>query len=114
MRLLFDHNLSPRLIDLLADLFPESSHVYLLGLERADDEEVWIYARENGYTIVSKDADFGELAVLRRKPPGIIWIRLGNCKTEQVERLLRSHSEQIRAFEGDLDASILTLIPANV
>jgi predicted nuclease of predicted toxin-antitoxin system len=47
MKLLFDHNLSPRLVNRLADLFPESTHIYMLGLEQADDREVWLYAQSN-------------------------------------------------------------------
>ena len=36
VKLLFDHNLSPRLVHLLGDLFPDSSHVYWLGLDQVD------------------------------------------------------------------------------
>lgn len=48
MKLLFDHNLPPRLAQGLADLFPESRHVYSLGLERASDREICDFAREHG------------------------------------------------------------------
>lgn len=48
MKLLFDQNLSPSLINRLADLFPESDHVSLLGIDRATDGEVWNFARDNG------------------------------------------------------------------
>lgn len=81
MKLLFDHNLSPRLISRLADLYPNSSHVYLLGLDRADDQTVWEHARREEYLIVTKDADFGDLCMLFGFPPKVIWIRRGNCKT---------------------------------
>jgi hypothetical protein len=54
MRLLFDHHLSPRLVARLGDLFPGSSHVWLHGLDRADDRDIWEFARENGYTLVTK------------------------------------------------------------
>jgi predicted nuclease of predicted toxin-antitoxin system len=75
VKLLFDHNLSPRLIRRLADLYPNSSHVYLLGLDRADDQAVWEHARREGYLIVTKDADFGDLCMLFGFPPKVIWIR---------------------------------------
>ena len=64
MRLLFDHNLSVRLIARLADLFPGASHVALADLERASDEQVWEYARMHDYTIVTKDAEAGTLELL--------------------------------------------------
>jgi predicted nuclease of predicted toxin-antitoxin system len=58
VKLLFDENLSPSLVDLLAVTFPESRHVRDIGLARADDEAVWSYAKEHGFAIVSKDSDF--------------------------------------------------------
>lgn len=60
MKLLFDQNLSPVLIKELQDVFPGSAHTEALVLARADDSSIWEYARENGFTIVSKDADFPE------------------------------------------------------
>ncbi|MBO0724668.1 MAG: DUF5615 family PIN-like protein [Blastocatellia bacterium] len=46
MKLLFDHNLSPRLVKQLADLYPDSTHVYLIGMDRVDDDVIWEYASE--------------------------------------------------------------------
>ena len=111
MKLLFDQNLSPRLPDLLAGAFPDASHVYLLGLDRASDEAVWAFARDNGYVIVTKDADFGELNVLRGFPPKVVWVRLGNCTTGQVAELLLAHIEDLKAFYRDPEAGLLTLLP---
>lgn len=73
MKLLFDQNLSPRLVDLLSDLYPNSAHVSLVELDRALDVALWNYASENGYTIVTKDADFDELSQARGYPPKIVW-----------------------------------------
>ncbi|BAY25673.1 hypothetical protein NIES2100_54790 [Calothrix sp. NIES-2100] len=53
MKLLFDHNLSPRLVDILADIYPNSQHVFILGLDRADDRSVWEYAQQTGFTVVT-------------------------------------------------------------
>ena len=61
MKLLFDHNLPPLLVSRLADLFPHSQHVFVLGLDRAGDWEIREYARQSGYLIVTKDADFSDL-----------------------------------------------------
>ena len=110
MKLLFDQNLSPRLVTRLADLFPDSSHVSLLGLGRADDVIVWEYARANGFLLVTKDADFGELSTLRGFPPKVIWLRLGNCTTAQIERLLRLHFEAVRRLTESDNIGILSLL----
>ncbi|HEY0073000.1 MAG TPA: DUF5615 family PIN-like protein [Abditibacteriaceae bacterium] len=109
MKLLFDQNLSPRLVTSLADLFPDSNHVYPLGLDQVSDIEVWSYARDNGFILVSKDADFSELSLLHGNPPKLIWLRLGNCTTTQIENLLRSNYEVIEQMSQDSTTSILSL-----
>ncbi|MBD2199737.1 MULTISPECIES: DUF5615 family PIN-like protein [Nostocales] len=109
MKLLFDHNLSPSLVDKLADIYPNSQHVVVLGLDRADDRIVWEYAQQTGFTVVTRDADFNELSVLRGFPPKVIWIRRGNCSTNQIEEILRSHLEDIQAFEKNPSLGVLTL-----
>ncbi|MEZ4699463.1 MAG: DUF5615 family PIN-like protein [Rhodothermales bacterium] len=72
MKLLFDQNLSPRLVGLLADVYEDSVHVTEVGLDEADDLVVWHYARMNGFVIVSKDSDFNEISHLRCVPPKVI------------------------------------------
>jgi predicted nuclease of predicted toxin-antitoxin system len=65
MKLLFDENLSFKLCGQLSDLFPNSGHARLLGMAEADDRALWQFAGANGYTLVTLDADFAELAALR-------------------------------------------------
>ena len=100
MKLLLDNNLSPKLVEKLADIFPESSHVALLGLDRSHDSEVWNAARESGYTLVSKDSDFNELLAVKGFPPRVIWMRLGNCTTTEAAQTLRKHSAEIIHFRS--------------
>ncbi|MEW6401751.1 MAG: DUF5615 family PIN-like protein [Chloroflexota bacterium] len=107
--LLFDENISPRLVDRLADIFPGSVHVNALGLGKAFDREIWEYARQNDYMIVTKDADFSELSVLLNFPPKIIWIRRGNCSTHDIEKLLRDSYAAIASLSDDPKSGILTL-----
>jgi predicted nuclease of predicted toxin-antitoxin system len=109
MKLLFDHNLPPLLVSRLANLFPHSQHVFALGLDRASDWEIRDYARQNGYAIVTKDADFSELCVLLGFPPKIIWIRRGNCSTTALEELLRQQCDDIEALDEDPTNGVLTL-----
>lgn len=109
MKLLFDQNLSHRLVALLAVEFPGSSHVRDAGLATAADPDVWEYAATNGFMIVSKDTDFQQRALLYGHPPKVIWVRLGNCTTDAVATLLRAKLQDIEAFDADLAASFLAL-----
>ena len=109
MKLLFDENLSHKLVRLLADLFPDSVHVREVGLKAADDPVVWNYAKTNGLMIVSKDSDLHQRSFVFGHPPKIIWVRLGNCSTSDVERLLRKQFTAIKAFYEDDYASFLSL-----
>src|SRR5438105_127783 len=90
MKLLFDQNLSHRLVARLAAEFPGSAHVRDVNLAAAPDADVWAFATSQGFMIVSKDTDFQQRALLHGHPPKVIWVRLGNCATSAVETLLRS------------------------
>lgn len=109
MRLLFDQNLSHRLVSILADVYPECQHVRNVDLKEAPDTQVWNYARSNGYMIVSKDADFYQRSLVLGFPPKIIWVRLGNCSTNAVEQLLRTYVADVEQFEADATATFLIL-----
>lgn len=109
MKLLFDENLSYRLVNLLIDLFPNSLHVRDIGLKAADDIQVWNYAEANDLIIVSKDSDMHDRSFLFGYPPKVIWIRLGNCSTSDVEKLLRREFHTVKNFYQDNYASFLTL-----
>jgi predicted nuclease of predicted toxin-antitoxin system len=66
-------------------------------------------AKQEGYTIVTKDSDYSDMSVLRGFPPKVIWIRLGNCTTQQIEDLLRRNREAVVAFESDAMVGLLSL-----
>ena len=110
MKLLFDHNLPPSLVVRLADLFPQSQHVYPLGLDQESDLVIREYAKQHGLLIVTKDADFSDLCVLRGFPPKIIWIRCGNCSVRTLEQILREHRTDIEALDSDPMNGVLTLL----
>jgi predicted nuclease of predicted toxin-antitoxin system len=99
MKLLFDQNLSFKLCQLLADAFPGSNQVRLLGMGEADDRDIWEHAKVNGFVLVSQDADFADMATLYGPPPKVIWLRCGNQPTSEIER--REYAEAITAFEQD-------------
>jgi predicted nuclease of predicted toxin-antitoxin system len=101
MKLLFDQNLSPKLVQRLFDVFPSSSHVQTEGLECADDLQVWEFSRKNGFTIITKDSDFHQLCTFYGHPPKILWLHLGNCTTSLIEQILRRSLSTIYEFEQD-------------
>ena len=41
--------------------------------------------------IVSKDSDFNARSSVFGAPPKVIWLALGNCSTNQIERRVRAH-----------------------
>ena len=111
MKLLFDANLSPVLAKRLADMFPQSRHVFECGGVANDDSRIWAYAAANGFAIVSKDSDFQALSLLLGPPPKVIRLRTGNCSTQEVESLIRSKLPEMARFEADSTVALLDLTP---
>lgn len=109
MKLLFDHHLSPTLIHRLAELFPGSEHVWNVDLHDAPDRTVWLFAREHDFTIVSKDADFSEISMELGYPPKLIWLRIDNWRTDEVEELMRAKYPEIAALPAAANRAILVL-----
>jgi predicted nuclease of predicted toxin-antitoxin system len=66
----------------LADLFAGLMHVFDTGLVRfTPDATIWEYAAQNGFTIVTTDADFVQLSGARGFPPKVI--RIEKCEFER-------------------------------
>ena len=107
--LLFDQHLSYKLLNRLDDLYPGSKHVRLENMDTSDDIDIWEYAKNNGFTIVTKDIDFYELGLVKGYPPKIIWLRCGNTSTTNVEKILRDNYEQIKDFVVNLPQICLEL-----
>jgi predicted nuclease of predicted toxin-antitoxin system len=109
MKLLFDNNLSHKLVARLVDLFPGSSHVMSEGLDESEDHEIWKFARVNEFTIVTKDSDFNDLSIIRGNLPKGIWLRVGNCKVSEIEEKIRENLIAINEFSNDPDLGILEI-----
>jgi predicted nuclease of predicted toxin-antitoxin system len=109
MKLLLDQNLSFKLCRPLAELFPGTSQVRLVGLADAADCAVWDYAGANGFTLISLDSDFAEMAALLGPPPKVIWVRCRNQPTAIIEDLPRRHAAAIVDFEQDSAAACLEI-----
>lgn len=98
MKLLFDENLSHKLVQLLEDLFPNSIHVREVGLKAADDPLVWEYAKDNGLILVSKDADMHQRSFLFGPPPKVVWVRLGIAQRQMLKSWCDNTSTLSRNF----------------
>ena len=109
MKLLFDQNLSPVLVKKLRDFFPNSKHVQDVRLAKALDAQIWTYALENKFTIISKDTDFSDRVEMAGYPPKVIWIRKENCSTKAIELMLRQNFADIKNFDQDLERGTLVL-----
>ncbi|RZM10250.1 MAG: hypothetical protein EOO88_48380 [Pedobacter sp.] len=98
MRLLFDQNISFRVVKQLKATFPDVIGVRECGLFNADDYQIWEYARQNNYTVVSFDKDIPDIGSVRGFPPRIIWLRTGNLSNQSILSLFLDHFEQFVAF----------------
>jgi predicted nuclease of predicted toxin-antitoxin system len=93
----------------MADLFPGSIHAFEVGLLESLDIDIWEFARANGFTILTTDADFFELATTLGPPPKVIWLRRWTHPTRDVENLLRREAIRIAELAGDPDLGLLVL-----
>jgi len=109
VKLLFDANLSPALVTRLHSEYPDSTHVREIGLRSGSDEQIWDFARTNGFTVVSKDTDFRERSFVEGFPPKVVWLDVGNAGTGQIEVLLRQEHQRVERFGQSTDASVLIL-----
>ena len=111
MSLLFDENLSPRLAARLASLFPGCIHVRDVGLQQADDREIWQWAGDNGHTLVTTDSDFVVMAEQIGPPSKVIHIERCDFPFHFIEDLVRQNGIRIARFEQDASGRLLSLRP---
>jgi predicted nuclease of predicted toxin-antitoxin system len=109
MKPLLDENLPHGLADSLQDYFPGSQHVRKIGLKGQSDRLIWEYAKKHGYIIASKDSDFNERALLLGSPPRVVWLRIGNCTRQDLEKLLMRNREILLTWESKSDEVVLEL-----
>ena len=110
MSLLFDQNISFKIIKKIEGIFPGSQQVKSLGLENKSDKEIWAFAKKHNYSIVTFDSDFYDLSIIWGSPPKIIWIRTNDQRTTSIEKLLKSHKETIKGFIESSELACLEII----
>ncbi|WP_198805765.1 DUF5615 family PIN-like protein [Leptolyngbya sp. BL0902] len=109
MKLLLDENLSDRIIYRIADLYPNSAYVKTLGLINTDDAIIWEYAKTNDFAIISKDSDFHQRSLLYGHPPKFVYLRIGNCSTSKIIKILRENFDVMTQFSHSERESLLIL-----
>jgi predicted nuclease of predicted toxin-antitoxin system len=109
VKLLLDENLSRRMVPRLTSAYPGTTQVALLGMERASDREIWQFARDQGYVIVTQDADFHELCVLHGAPPKVIWLQTGNQSRHRIAELLLNLRETIENLLADEETTFIQI-----
>lgn len=102
MTLLFDQNISYKIIKTLSEAFPNCVHVTSVRLTNSSDDVIWTYAKENNHCIVTFDADFLNFATLRGCPPKVILLKTGNRKTVQLAEFLKTNKDLIDQFLHNL------------
>jgi len=110
MRLLFDENISHRIVRKLPGCFADCRHVDSVGLDDCNDEIIWKFARKNGFTIVTFDSDFFKKSAVMGAPPKIVWLRTGNLTTAEIADLLILNFSVIKSFIEDSQKNLLELV----
>ena len=110
MKLLFDQNISPKIVRQIESDFPGSYQVRHVGLEDASDHHIFDYAKAHGYAIVTFDADFIDLNMIRGIPPKIIWLKTGNLTTRSISSLLQKNRTALIEFLASEEQGILEII----
>ena len=103
MKLFFDQNISYRILKKVENVFPDSIHTSIVGLNGKPDKEIRKYCQLHNFTIVTFDADFYELANLFGHPPKVIWIRTGNLSTSNIAKIINEYANDIKGFVTSSD-----------
>lgn len=109
MKLLLEQNPSRRLVQMLSDEYPDTAHVLLIGMAEDGDTDIWNFAAEKGYVIVTKDKDFYQRSVATGHPPKVIHLNMGNCSVKQIAATLLARPGHVRDFINHPAKSYLIL-----
>ncbi len=109
MKFLIDQHLSPKLVGVFNSDFPGSLHVSQIGLDESPDVEIWKYAKDMGFLILTKDSDYHDMGMRMGFPPQVVLIKRGNCSTKSISELVTKSAQRIKDFSKELDQGILIL-----
>ena len=109
VRLLFDENLSERLLQPLAELFPDSEHIRNLTSTGASDRLLWDLARTSRFILTTRDEDFVGMSVLQKAPPKVLWLNVGRSRNAVIAALVQSHAADIERFAAHDEYTFLAI-----
>jgi predicted nuclease of predicted toxin-antitoxin system len=84
MKLLVDAQLPGTLARWLRGRDCDALHLLECGMAQADDASIWRKAGEEGRILVTKDEDFFILATRPGEAGRLLWLRMGNCRTQDL------------------------------
>jgi len=103
MKLLIDENISYRILKFIDTHFPSSAHVTSIKNSKVTDLEIWRYAKQHDFVIVTYDEDFYEWQQLRESPPHIVWLRFGNAPTRFIaDKLIRNKNNILQMVSDEM------------
>ena len=108
-KILVDQNISFRVVRILDDLYPGMTHIKDLGLVDAGDNEIYEFAAENGFDILTFDGDFCDMNVTKGFKIKIIHLRLQNQTTKNIVKFLRDKHDDIKNFLSGNENSCLNI-----
>jgi len=106
MKLLFDESLSPKLVVLLRDLFPESESALENGLVQSGDRRILEYAVARNFILVSTDADFKDL-LKQIHGANVVILRRCDYPTGIAAEVLRRNAIRIAELPGSEDRLLI-------
>lgn len=109
MRLLFDQNISYRVVNKLKSKFPDCLHVNQTGLKNPDDREIWQYAKQKDFVIVSHDKDFDDLILINGFPPKIVKLKTGNLSNEETIKIILENESALNEFISNPEIGLLEI-----
>jgi predicted nuclease of predicted toxin-antitoxin system len=84
VKYLIDVNLQNRF-----SIWASEEYEYVISInDEMKDSEIWSYAKENNLTIVTKDTDFSDMAILNNPPPRVIHMKIGNMKMNAFHQII--------------------------
>lgn len=112
MNLLFDQNISPRILKILPNQLSKCQQVRFVGLEDSSDFEIFQFAKGNDFAVVPFDSDFVDLNAMYGTPPKIVYLNTGNLTTINITELLMDNFLRINHYLDSDSDDILELIKA--
>jgi len=108
MKLLLDMNLSPSLVELLAQHGWSADHWSTIGLPTAKDREILEWAKDHEYVVVTFDLDFGKiLSATGLDTPSVIQIR---CLDNHPNVICASLVQVLKQFEQEITNGALIVL----